>query len=135
MTFITTVKLCILFYSIPFFFGTKTCLFLHIPILSYRTDAHAYIDRLSLRIDVIFYLFMLVVLTVSTNHIRKELCHCAIIGIMQIVTRQHFVITTLIHGFPFLLLVHSEARAGFSSFMWRSLLSVTTVCCFYSIGL
>ncbi len=58
-------------------------------------------------------LFMLMVLTVSTNHIREELCHCAIIGIMQIVTRQYFVITTLIHKFPFLLLVHSQAWACF----------------------
>lgn len=49
------------------------------------------------------------VLTVSTNHIRKELCHCAVIGIMQIVARQDSVITTLIQKFPFLLLVHSEA--------------------------
>lgn len=50
---------------------------------------------------------MLMVLTVSTNHIRKELCHCAIIGIMQIVTRQHFVITTLIHKFPLFFIISS----------------------------
>lgn len=46
-------------------------------------------------------LFMLMVLTVSTNRIRKGLCHCAVIEIMQILARQNFVITTLIHKFPF----------------------------------
>lgn len=49
-------------------------------------------------------LFMLMVLAVSTNHIRKEVCHCAIIGIMQILTRQLFVITTLIHKFHFFIM-------------------------------
>lgn len=52
---------------------------------------------------------MLMVLKVSTNHIRKEVCHCSVIEIMQILTRQDIVITTFIHIFSFLILVNSEA--------------------------
>lgn len=67
-------------------------------------NVDADIDKLGLENQCDIPLFMLMVLTVSTNHIRKELCHCAVIGIMQIFPRQGFVITTLIHKFPFFII-------------------------------
>lgn len=98
----------------------------------YYMDADAFIDRLNL-IQCDIPLFMLMVLTVSTNQIRKELCHWKIIGIMQIVTRRHFYNNYTfhtIHAFSFLTVVHSEAWPSFLSFMWYSLFSVSTLCCF-----
>lgn len=73
-------------------------------------NVDADIDKLRLENQCDIPLFMLMVLTVSTNHIRKELCHCAVIGIMQIFARQAFVITTLIHKFLFFII--STLRHG-----------------------
>lgn len=74
-----------------------------------------------------FSLFMLMVLAVSTNHIRKILCHWEIMGIMQIVTRLHFVITHLF-GNLYSCIKSSDWSPGYFFFFLSFYLRFITVC-------